>query len=331
MGIMEIEVVSGINENPKISLAIPLSQLDSLRLTAYLFFRISKSRHSSELGKIMSKIEKGEIRLIVSSPFFLESIEDSGSNYEYFFPVNFGFFCYYSDKFKNSKGEIPTKELKKVRYFPILNSKYYSYDFVRQMRDKEKGKFEEGPFFRVRNVIDRKEFKSKNVYTVENYFVSPFRFIVLTNDPNLESILKSALFEENRTHFLGKRISIGFGRVKFRLDNKFEIELGKRNLRIEEKVEKDVPYYLFNRIPITENIANSLNLEKSCYEIVKVSGYLVKDDALVGRSMICLREGSILVFKEDLELKNEIFKLSRKESKKEYFLPFAPALIRMVV
>jgi len=328
---IEIEVVSGINECPRINLAIPLSQLDSLRITAYLLFRIARSKHSDKLDKIISRIESGETRLIVTSPFFLESVENTEKSYEYFFPVNFGFFCYYSNRFKNDKGEVPTKELRKVRYFPILNSDYYSYNFVHQTIAKGKGKFEEGPFFRAKNVIDRNGSKSVNVYTVENYFVSPFRFIVLANDSFLESIIKAVLFDEGEIHFLGKRISIGFGRVKFKLDYRFEDELRKKNLKIEEKVEKGVPYYLFNRIPITESIVNSLDLEKSCYEIVKVSGYLVKDDALVGRSIICLREGSILVFKESLDLKNEIYRLSREKNKKEYFLPFLPALIRMVV
>ena len=328
---MEVEVISSRSECKLINLAIPLSQLDSLRLTAYLFLRLFKSEFSEKMKEVIKRIEENRTYLMVSSPFFLVRENGIENTHQYYLPVNFGFFSYYEENFKDESGEFPTKEIKKIRYFPVLDKKSYNPSFVKTLISKGL-EFEIGPLFRVKNLINRNTYESENVYTIENYFVFPFRFIVETNDVELEDMMKKVLFNQNESvHFLGKRISIGFGKVKFRHDYRFKSELEKRGIRIERRVEKGVPYYLFNRIPITEKMSNLIDTEKSSYELVKISGYFVEDEALIGRNMICLKEGSILVFKDSVELENEIYKIKRSEHKKEYFLPYTPFLIKMEV
>jgi len=323
-------VISGTNDSGLINLAIPFSQLDSLRLSAYLLFRLFKSEYSDRMNEVIERIEKNKTYLMVSSPFFL--VNDDKSGPQYYLPVNFGFFSYYQEKFRDENGEIPNKEIKKIRYFPILQEKFYNSGFIRELVTNEKLRFEYGPFFRVKNLINRNNFKSERVYTIENYYVNPFRFIIETNDVVLEEMLKKVMFNQNdSTHFLGKRISIGFGKVKFRHDYRLLMEMRKLGKNIVRKVEKDVPYYLFNRLPITGKIANIIDAEKSSYELVKISGYFVEDKTLIGRNMICFREGSILVFKEDIELENGIYKLRKIEHHKDYFLPYTPFLIKMGV
>jgi hypothetical protein len=320
---IEIEVVnSNYNEEYKqISLAVPFSQIDSLRLTAYLLLNISRTSDSTSFNKILERLQNNERYLIVTSPFFFV-----GESKEYFLPVNPGFFKYFFNK-----DELDPKKIKSIKYFPVLNKEHYNKDFIEKIGEGNKYKFEKGPFFRVKNIIDRANAMSIGVYTVENYYVDPFRFMILTDDEELSEKIKNSLFYrgDDSIHFLGKRISIGFGKVRFRHDNRFYEELSKLNKQFVGEVKANKPYYLFNRIPVDEEILSHLDLENSSYELVKISGYFVKDVELVGRNMFCFKEGSILVFKDNFKLKNGVYRLSRLESKKEYFLPYRPALIEM--
>ena len=327
MDILEVEVVSKLStvnpEYKKINLAIPFHQLDSLRLTSYFILLFSKNWSGQEFSQFISKIEKNETYFVVSSPYFL-------NNSSFYFPVTKSFFNFLEEKLKIEYEKIfqDRKELEDIKYFPILElEKVNDEEFLKKVKEDNK-KFKEEVYFRIKNQLSRDNLESKNVYAVETHYINPFRFFVMVDEEYKQKLLTS-IFSGSSIHFLGKRISIGFGLVKFNLDTKI-LEIFKKNLiQIpKEKVEEGY-YYLSNRLIITKEVKELVNWEKSYYEIIKISGYLVKEDKLIGRSVFCLKEGSILHIKQNDGLKNSIYKIEKENTGKKYFLPNLPILIKI--
>lgn len=316
---LEIRVEGSENSYNRIVFGNSFQEIDSLRLTAYIIYLINRNGYTSDFNSFREKIEEDKIYFAVSSPFFIEK------NLIYL-PVSSAFYTWLA-RFVNNKEALDTITNKKKQkpYLPILelmktNIENFVKNFILEDKDSEKV-YEFRKEIRIRNVIDRITSQSINLYPIVLSSLNPFHFLIKTNWEKIE-LIKSTLFGNEAIHFIGKRISIGYGKVKFYHDNTFPEE------KIECEKTEEGYYYLMNRIPINEKILESVEIERSYYDIIKVKGYLPSENGkLVGRSLICFKEGSILYFKGG-NLKNYCFKIDKNKGK-NYFVVIRPMLIKI--
>lgn len=289
----------------QLSLAVDFSQIDSLRLSAYILKLLYENFGDGQTSAFKENFENNETIFSVSSPYFLV-------NGKYFFPVIKGFEVFLEKEFKLNLKEEHEKKLKEAKYFPIL-------DFIENknleeiLKNLENIEFEKR-MFRIRNVINRLSSISQNVYVIKFNLVRPFRFLIAISEKDKEKFN----FLNEKLITIGKRISIGFGigiaRIEQDVTNKIKerIEL--------KKAEKNKSYILLNRIPIFKDFSDVIDWDNSYYEIVKITGYTPK---MYKRVLFCIKEGSIIKFKENYELKNYVYELNN-----DYLIPIRPMLLR---
>lgn len=298
MIIKQVEV-RGLNNFEQITLAIDFSQLDSLRLTAYLIKLMFENFGHGIEESFIKRLENDETFFVVSSPFFVEKEK-------YFLPINKSFVTFLKTKYRNI-----FEEKKEINYFPLIVKEKLNF----HIQEEDLNVIFEHKTHRIKNVIDRSTNTSKNVYSIKTSIVKPFRFLIVYSDADKDKFN----FINSLKATLGKRVSIGFGVSNFKLEQDFPNAFENR---IEiEKVEAEKEYYLFNRLPILGEIIDKIDWNKSFYEIIKISGYLPSGNK---RTLFCIKEGSIIIFKENYKLKNYIYKVSKK-----YILPIRPLLIKL--
>lgn len=301
MNYLEIKLKSGLGTG-NLYLGVEMEQLDSLRFTSYLIYLLSKYLPNSDFEELKRNLRDNLTYIGITSPFF-------ESNNNFYLPANYGTYTFFEEDF----------DRKKMKKFVKFNIKFDSKDKFDLSDGLESYEILS---YRIKNEV-RGGGKAKNVYTISTYLVKEFKFLIFSNWSKWD-LIKSTIFKEGSIHFIGKRISIGFGRLKIEHDNKFKIN----DIIVDGKIEKGY-YYIFNRIPINETILKMIDVSKSHYEIVKIFGYLPKKDSdLVGRVLYCFKEGSILYF-NDSELKNLIYDMSSSVHKKDYFVPVRPVLIKI--
>lgn len=302
---MEIAVQS-LNKN-WIKIYGRLESIDSTRLTTFLIKFLSKF---TNVDDIVNKIKENKIILQTTSIYF--KIDN-----ELFLPFNVATFNFFKKIY--GLGDVNIKKIKKIKFFPIFSDRFKEYIEKGTIR----ADFEISDFLE-KNVLDRITMYSK-VYSVEYSLIRPFLFSIFTNE-EIGKILKEKI-SDIKIFSLGKKKSIGFGLCKFEINENSSLLNILGNRLVYDKIEEEGYYYLLNRVLINSDFLKIVDLDKSYYEIVKITGYLESSKKILySRRIWLFKEGSIFYLRKS-ELKT--YYIEKIEEDLKYFLPTRPIFVKL--